>query len=1109
MSWPWSDDSLTVSANPFLERPSLRWFIRLHLANSFPILFPYAWNAAPLRVSTIDEYPEGDIGPHLYEGRLLDMQDVSRTAPDAYGAGGIGGFSLRLAARDPDSAYPNLHDWVGMEHRGKYVDADAMDMETGEVALGIFRGEIVSMQDDLHTVQVLCRPHDPLTWRDQVPSTLVSPATYPYAPTDAGGLGSVTNLGIGVGRRIPCRPVKAPHVDGTLVETVVVPDHTTDILTATAHDFLTGAGPYRLRTTDALPTGLSATVDYYVIVVDEDTIRVALTPGDALGNVAVALDDDGAGDLVLYGGLPANLDDDYDFEVGHGNIGILRVWENDIPSGAQLGAVSDLPDTYTVLHRAAAPDGKYVTTVRFREPMDGVAITADVVGVYREVDDSTVGDWKFLRGFGDDIGGHDLVSGSDAHPVTTADMVPHRLGIGLGGVKLDGHQFLKAPTLTTGQQTFSIEIECTPTGTGINYLWCSPQASLIAAGVFAWWDGDDELVKVLGYYEDGSFLVVETDPGSAPRGKVVRVSIRRDLATGKSEVLLGQEVVFTETNTARILYRNDLSPMMLGGIAGAVDAGTNFTGILGYACPSVVARTDRELARAYYLMRRNGVEFLRDVAAAVKKPVNEESFAQAAADWDAVEGGALHCDGWLTQPNEVRNVFYQLVPFRDLSLGLDTRGRLTVDVATPPTAIDAQFGVGDQYGNLIGEPQRVKASLTESARELVVQYRRPRNGAGALERYITRKVSLAGEAKTTVSLDFVDDPITADIVCDFLAKRRKTREQALDIAWGHEGRHLEPGSVARVRLPDMGLDPIDLELISVAQGPGRGAGRGVPVGLADFDYTPKLLAADPPETIHATLDLTNAVLVAQIDGQTVQVGLRFRHERILRPVSAGGAQQFPIVVGATSHHDAVDDVTPDDNTSYVQGGPGQYERFMLEPIGETQGAIARVALTARLDALSVNGTVRFFWRTPDRGVDLNDPVTVTAAGGYADYTETVDSINNHPWRLEDLNPLEGGIQLVGGDQTRLTQLFATATIDETSTPKGLGHVRYYVKGPSASEPDPPTESDPSFVPAAIDLGSQTDFVSGSSGDKFWYWAGVYTPLRQLIGLVGPTSVTLP
>lgn len=68
-----------------------------------------------------------------------------------------------------------------------------------------------------------------------------------------------------------------------------------DTLTVTGHAYVTGDGPVRLTTTDTLPAGLSLATDYWIIVVDANTIQLAESWERAMQSLAVSLADDGTG----------------------------------------------------------------------------------------------------------------------------------------------------------------------------------------------------------------------------------------------------------------------------------------------------------------------------------------------------------------------------------------------------------------------------------------------------------------------------------------------------------------------------------------------------------------------------------------------------------------------------------------------------------------------------------------------------------------------------------------------------------------------------------------------------------------------------------------------
>ena len=77
-------------------------------------------------------------------------------------------------------------------------------------------------------------------------------------------------------------------------------DNTTNRLTATAHDMITGDGPFQLTNSGgALPTGLATGTDYWAILVDANTIQVASTFANAIAGTAVTFSDNGTGTHTL------------------------------------------------------------------------------------------------------------------------------------------------------------------------------------------------------------------------------------------------------------------------------------------------------------------------------------------------------------------------------------------------------------------------------------------------------------------------------------------------------------------------------------------------------------------------------------------------------------------------------------------------------------------------------------------------------------------------------------------------------------------------------------------------------------------------------------------
>jgi hypothetical protein len=73
-----------------------------------------------------------------------------------------------------------------------------------------------------------------------------------------------------------------------------------DTATSVGHGLLTGDGPIRVANSGgALPTGISAATDYWIIKVTDDTFQFAATKALALAGTELTLDDDGTGTQTL------------------------------------------------------------------------------------------------------------------------------------------------------------------------------------------------------------------------------------------------------------------------------------------------------------------------------------------------------------------------------------------------------------------------------------------------------------------------------------------------------------------------------------------------------------------------------------------------------------------------------------------------------------------------------------------------------------------------------------------------------------------------------------------------------------------------------------------
>lgn len=75
-------------------------------------------------------------------------------------------------------------------------------------------------------------------------------------------------------------------------------DASSDEITETGHGLTTGL-KVQVSTTDTLPAGLSASTDYFVIVVDADTYQLASSLANALAGTQIDITDQGVGTHTL------------------------------------------------------------------------------------------------------------------------------------------------------------------------------------------------------------------------------------------------------------------------------------------------------------------------------------------------------------------------------------------------------------------------------------------------------------------------------------------------------------------------------------------------------------------------------------------------------------------------------------------------------------------------------------------------------------------------------------------------------------------------------------------------------------------------------------------
>lgn len=135
---------------------------------------------------------------------------------------------------------------------------------------------------------------------------LASTANAVQVLTDAGVPVDLTSVGSGT------IDVDGAAVNEAFVDTDV--DTTDNEITLTGHGAITGYGPVQFALTgdaSALPAGLTVLTDYWLIRVDDDTVKVATTFANALAGTAIDITDVGTPGSGGYTCIRAAVNDDF------------------------------------------------------------------------------------------------------------------------------------------------------------------------------------------------------------------------------------------------------------------------------------------------------------------------------------------------------------------------------------------------------------------------------------------------------------------------------------------------------------------------------------------------------------------------------------------------------------------------------------------------------------------------------------------------------------------------------------------------------------------------------------------------------------------------------
>jgi microcystin-dependent protein len=119
----------------------------------------------------------------------------------------------------------------------------------------------------------------------------------------------------------------APTLNATFLPAAV--NTTSAQITVTGHGLQHSGVPIQFSSTTTLPSPLAATTTYYAIIIDDNTIKVATSHGNALAGIAIALTTTGSGTHTIVQWIDPDASSRYAQDVGGSNGNTTGTIEDD------------------------------------------------------------------------------------------------------------------------------------------------------------------------------------------------------------------------------------------------------------------------------------------------------------------------------------------------------------------------------------------------------------------------------------------------------------------------------------------------------------------------------------------------------------------------------------------------------------------------------------------------------------------------------------------------------------------------------------------------------------------------------------------------------------
>lgn len=254
---------------------------------------------------------------------------------------------------------------------------------------------------------------------------------------------------------------------------------------------------------------------------------------------------------------------------------------------------------------------------------------------------------------------------------------------------------------------------------------------------------------------------------------------------------------------------------------------------------------------------RNPARAVRSILELAGAQVDAASFTQAEADINAI--GGLFVDGACTEERQLYDVITELCLIGRIILGVNESGQFTAKVDKPQSEIFGMLSTDENIAEVSGLREIPLDSLTGT---LEVSYRRLFD-SNEYRLKALRTVNPSINRTQTLEFDFIYDKNTADRVCDYLAKRKKSLDSVITLTAGLNTRGRQLLDLTYLKIPELNITGV-YQITGISKQGTSSTLDLVKYDVSVFTYDAAPLPSDPVTDAPADFRFTPPDAVANL-----------------------------------------------------------------------------------------------------------------------------------------------------------------------------------------------------------------------------------------------------